>query len=51
MIRQKLADAVRGELPTLTRREVRLPAVPNNVQPHAMNRLAQVAVCASCHGR
>ena len=28
VIRQKLADAVRSELPTLTRRDVRLPAVP-----------------------
>lgn len=32
VIRQKLADAVGGELPTLTRRELRLPAVPNKVQ-------------------
>lgn len=28
VIRQKLADAVRSELPALTRRDVRLPAVP-----------------------
>ena len=28
VIRQKLADAVRSELPVTTRREIRLPAVP-----------------------
>lgn len=31
VIRQKLADAVRSELPAITRRDVRLPAVPGKV--------------------